>query len=141
MSDQVSAVRTVARLARLLECGCQDLSLAQYRLLAMVDGGDERASQLADRLAVAKPTVTAVVDALVERGYLRRSPVPGDRRAMQIVTTPAGRRALRSAEADMLERLQPVLDRVDRPERALSALCELGDALDELRGERLRARR
>ena len=141
MSDQVSAVRTVARLARLLECGCQDLSLAQYRLLAMVDGGDERASQLADRLAVAKPTVTAVVDALVERGYLRRSPVPGDRRAMQIVTTPAGRRALRSAEADMLERLQPVLDRMDRPERVLSALCELGDALDELRGERLRARR
>ncbi len=133
----MSAVRSVARLSRLLECGCKNLSLAQYRLLAMVDGGDERASRLAERLAVAKPTVTAVVDGLVERGYLRRAPVPGDRRATQIVTTPAGRRALRAAEADMVERLQPVLDRVDRPERVLSALCQLDEALDELRGERL----
>lgn len=105
----------------------------------MVDSGDERASQLAERLAVAKPTVTAVVDGLVERGYLRRTPVPGDRRAMQIVTTPAGRRALRACEAAMGQRLQAVLDGMDSPDEALSALAALGDAVDGLWGERLRA--
>lgn len=135
--DRAGAVRTMARLARLLECGCQDLSLAQYRLLAMVDSGDERASRLAEHLAVAKPTVTAAVDGLVERGYLRRSPVPGDRRATRIVTTAAGRRALRAAEEGMSERLGVVLDRVHHPHAVVSALCELGEALDQLRGERL----
>ena len=134
MDDETRAVRTLTRLARLLERGCPELSLPQYRLLAMVAGGDERATRLAERLAVTKPTVTAVVDALVERGLLCRSAVPGDRRAARIVITPAGRRALRAADAALAHHLEPVLARVpDRP-RVLAALGRLGDALDDLAG-------
>ncbi len=140
-ADRVEAVRAVVRLARLVECCSGDLTLPQYRILAMVDGGDERATRLAERLAVAKPTVTAVVDGLVERGFLERSPVPGDRRASRIATTPAGRRALRAAEATMAETLERVLTRVERPDDVVLALGALGPALDGLAAERLGAAR
>ena len=75
------SVRVLARLARVLERADDELSLPQYRVLLMVSAGDERASLLASRLALAKPTITAVVDGLVERGYLQRSEVVGDRRS------------------------------------------------------------
>ena len=38
------AVRTLARLSRLLERGAGELSLPQFRVLAMVDDGGDRAS-------------------------------------------------------------------------------------------------
>ena len=56
------AVRTLARLSRLLERGAGELSLPQFRVLAMVEDGGDRASWLADRLALAKPTITALVE-------------------------------------------------------------------------------
>src|SRR5205823_412552 len=81
-------VRTLTRLARMLERRAGDLSLPQFRVLALVDEGGERASQLAERLAVAKPTITAVVDGLVERGYVKRSADCDDRRATNITRHP-----------------------------------------------------
>ena len=61
-------VRTLARVARLLERSCGDLTLPQYRLLAMIGDGSERATALAGRLALTKPSVSTMVDALVDRG-------------------------------------------------------------------------
>ena len=127
--DVRAAVRTLARLSRLLERG-GDLSLAQFRLLAMVEHG-QRASFLADRLAVAKPTVTALVDGLVERGYVSRSQEPDDRRATHIALTPAGRKALKAAEATMAERLEALLARTADPDAVLDALAALHGALEE----------
>ncbi|MBV8295859.1 MAG: MarR family transcriptional regulator, partial [Acidimicrobiia bacterium] len=80
-------IRTLTRLARLLERGAGDLSLSQFRILALVEDGGERASELADRLALAKPTITAAVDGLVDRGYLTRSADCSDRRATKITIT------------------------------------------------------
>lgn len=110
------AVRTVARLARKLECAT-DLSLSQYRVLAAVDDGGERATHLAHALALAKPTVTAAVDGLVERGFLAREPVPGDRRSVRIALTTSGRLALATAEAAMAATLEAAL-----PAEALAVL-------------------
>ena len=64
MEALARAARALALAARSLEraAGRVDLTLAQYRVLALIAAGDERASLLADRLAVAKPTITAVVD-------------------------------------------------------------------------------
>ena len=136
-----SDVRTLARLARMLERGAGDLSLPQFRVLALVDEGGERASQLAERLAVAKPTVTAVVDGLVERGYLKRSADCDDRRATKITLTSAGRRALYDAEHAMHTRLHDVLAHADDPEAIDRALQDLAAAVDRARTERLAGRR
>jgi DNA-binding MarR family transcriptional regulator len=110
-------------------------------VLAFVDEGGERASQLAERLAVAKPTITAVVDGLVDRGYLKRSADCDDRRATKITLTSAGRRALYDAEAAMGARLQDVLARADDPEAIARALQDLGQAITRARIERLAGRR
>ena len=134
--DVRAAVRTLARLSRLLERGGGDLSLPQFRLLAMVEGG-QRASFLADRLAVAKPTVTALVDGLVERGYVSRSQSTDDRRATQIALTSAGRKALKAAEAEMAERLDGLLGRTSDQQTVLSALAALQAALEEAFQERM----
>jgi DNA-binding MarR family transcriptional regulator len=134
--DARAAVRTLARLSRLLERGGGGLSLPQFRLLAMVENG-QRASFLANRLAVAKPTVTALVDGLVERGYVSRSQSPDDRRATQIALTPAGRRALKAAETDMADRLEGLLERTADRRAVLDALAAMQGALEEALEARL----
>ena len=134
-------VRTLTRLARMLERRAGDLSLPQFRVLALVDEGGERASQLAERLAVAKPTITAVVDGLVERGYVKRSADCDDRRATKITLTAPGRRALYGAEHAMHARLHDVLAHADDPTAIERALEDLGRAVDRARTERLAGRR
>src|SRR5438093_3065311 len=131
------SVRVLARLARVLERADDELSLPQYRVLLMVSAGDERASLLASRLALAKPTITAVVDGLVERGYLQRSEVVGDRRAVRLQVTKPGRVAIATAERAMSERLATVFGRL--PDAALvhAALASVSAALDSAVAERV----
>ena len=131
MPDVRTAVPTLARHSRLLERASCDLSLPQYRVLALVVEGDERAFRLAGRLAAAKPTISALVDGLVERGLLRRCDVAGDRRGVRLQVTAAGRRALKAAETAMAARLEPVFGRLADPAAALAALAALEEALDE----------
>jgi DNA-binding MarR family transcriptional regulator len=138
VTDLPASVRTLARLARVLEHTCTDLSLAQYRVLAVVADGDERASILAGRLTLAKPTVTAVVDGLVERGLLKRSTVEGDRRAVRLGITAAGRRALATTEKALTERIGSLLERCDDPAAVVAALDQLRHALDAAMAERMR---
>jgi long-chain acyl-CoA synthetase len=132
-----TTIRTLARLGRLLENSPTEISITQYRLLALVDADVERASALAGRLALSKPTITAAVDGLVERGLVVRGEVTGDRRATSIRLTPAGRKALRAAEAEMSARLDPILDRCDDRDAVLAAVDQVGRALDEAVDERL----
>jgi DNA-binding MarR family transcriptional regulator len=133
------ALRTLVRIARTLEHACTDLTLPQYRLLAMVATGDRQASQLAGRLALSKPTITAVVDGLVERGLLARSEVAGDRRAVHLSLTSAGHDALDATEAAMAERLGRLLDRCDDPDLAMAGIAQLSRAIDVVVAERLAA--
>jgi DNA-binding MarR family transcriptional regulator len=135
--DSRAAVRILARLARLLEHACRDLTLPQYRLLAMVSSGDERASHLAGRLALAKPTVTAAVDGLVERGLLARSEVAADRRVVRLTLTAAGHEALAGTEAAMAEQLARLLPRCEDPGLVIVALGQLGQALEAAFAERV----
>ena len=132
-----TAVRGLARLARMLERTCQDLSLAQYRVLITVATGDQRASLLAGRLALSKPTITAAVDGLVERGYLVRSEVAGDRRAVQLDLTPAGDAALAATDAAMADALGRLLVRCRDRHLALSGVAQLIEALDQLVAEQM----
>ena len=53
--------------------------------------GELRLSRLAERLHIAPRSVTEVVDALEEKGLVRRSPSPTDRRATVVEPTEAGR--------------------------------------------------
>jgi DNA-binding MarR family transcriptional regulator len=131
MDDLHRAARTIALLGRVLERAAGDLTLAQYRVLAMVSAGDERASLLAGRLAVTKPSVSAVVDGLVERGFLARESVDGDRRAVRLTLTKGGKAALATAEAAMAERLEPLVDAVEDRAALVAGLDEMHAVLRE----------
>jgi DNA-binding MarR family transcriptional regulator len=122
---------TIARLGRLLEAhAAASLSLPQYRVLGVLASGEERATQLAARIAVAKPTLTALVDSLVDRGYVARESLDGDRRAVTLSITPAGRVALDATAALLRTALDDVVSRCAHPEEVLAALDEMADALD-----------
>ena len=139
-ADLHRAARAIALAARKLERATGDLTLAQYRVLALVAGGDERASLLAERLAVAKPTVTAVVDGLVERGFVSREAVEGDRRSLRLTVTKSGRQALADAEAAMADALDQVLAVADDRDAVLKGLADLDAAMTTYYVNRLRTR-
>jgi DNA-binding MarR family transcriptional regulator len=122
---------TIARLSRVLENhGTTDLSLPQYRVLGLLSTGHERAGDLAARLAVTKPTLTALVDGLVERGYVVRETPSGDRRAVRVSITDAGRAAAERAGAGFRAVLDEVLGHCADPAAVLVALDHLRVALD-----------
>ena len=123
---------TIARLCRVLECNATaDLTLPQYRVLGLLAGGDEKASLLASRVSVAKPTLTSIVDSLFERGFVAREVPDGDRRSVRLSITRAGRTALANAAAEFREVLDEVLAECVDPDAVLDALDALRDALDE----------
>ena len=132
-------MRGLALAARSLEHAAGDLTLAQYRVLAFVAAGTERSSLVAEGLALAKPTVTAAVDGLVERRLLTREAVAGDRRTFRLAVTPDGAAALRTAEHSMSERLDQVLEFSRDPDALLAALGDLDDALADRMRARLRS--
>lgn len=138
MTD-VAAVRAVARLARVLERASGDLSMAHYRVLAAVAGGDERASRVAARLALGKPTISASVDALCRRGLLTREDVAHDQRASALRLTDAGAAALQAAEAAMTRKLAQVLAHTAHGAEAGAALRRIGAGLDSYAASRTSA--
>jgi DNA-binding MarR family transcriptional regulator len=135
--SKVQAVRAMARLARALERSSGDLNLAHYRVLAAVADGDERASRVAERLALGKPTVSAAVESLCKRGLLAREASDDDRRVATLSPTPAGEAALAEVEETMVGRIDEILRHSDGPDEIIDALVRLGDALDKVAAERL----
>lgn len=101
---------TIARLARQIELAVAtvDLTLPQYRLLAILGDGCEAASKLAEKLAVSRPSVTGVVDGLVARGLVRRDHTPDDRRRIDVGLTDAGGLVLAAADAAVEKRMEHI---------------------------------
>ena len=102
--------RTAAWLAKQVEIGLAsaDLSLSQYRVLGFLDESSAVSSDLAERLAVRPPSVTAMVDGLVARGLVERRTVVSDRRQVDHVLTDSGRRALDTADTAVTGRLADI---------------------------------
>jgi DNA-binding MarR family transcriptional regulator len=136
----VDAVRALARLARILERASSHLSLAQYRVLSAVAAGDERATRVAKRLEVGKPTVSAAVEALCRSGYLNRSVETEDQRAMSLRVTEPGRRVLDEVEAEMVRRIEDLCARTPHGAQVQQSLVWIGLALDQMAAERGAAR-
>jgi DNA-binding MarR family transcriptional regulator len=118
--------RAIARLARQLEhgLGSVDLTLPQYRVLALLADGSAASSHLAERLAVSPPSVTGVVDGLVARGLVIRKPHPTDRRRLDLDLTPEGRTLLVEADESVNARLDAIAAHLDRSD-ARTAMTSL----------------
>jgi DNA-binding MarR family transcriptional regulator len=132
-----AAVLTVMRLFRALERVETGLTPQQYRILKLAGAGGERSARLAERLAVAKPTLTATADGLVAAGYAQREPEAGDRRVVRLCLTAAGRAALERADEAYAGWLGPLLAAAGDTAGVLEAFRGLDAAMDERRRVRL----
>jgi long-chain acyl-CoA synthetase len=129
--------RVAARLARQVELALTtiDLTLSQYRLLILLGEGKEAASSLADKLAVSRPSITAVVDGLVARGLVERHGDASDRRRVSHDITEQGLRVLATADEAVDARLAVIAEAagVGVSERAFSDLESWRLALESYR--------
>lgn len=137
----VAAVRALARASRIMERLSGDLNSAQYRVLSSIASGDERASRIAARLALGKPTISATVDSLCQRGLLTRTGEDADLRVAVLRLTDAGREVLDGVESEMIGRLTDLQARTPGGEHLMPSLIWLGKAIDELHAERQAVRR
>jgi DNA-binding MarR family transcriptional regulator len=135
--DYTPGIRLLARLARVAEQACQatGISLPQYRLLVSVARGPQRASELASRVGVSRPTLTSLVDGLEHAGMLRRVPVPSDRRGIELVPTEQGLAAIARAETALTRRMLKLVG-PDKVAPVAALVREVVSALDR-EGEEL----
>jgi DNA-binding MarR family transcriptional regulator len=132
----VAAVRALARASRILERASGELNLAHYRVLSAIASGDERASRIAARLALGKPTISSAVESLCQRGLLTRTNESTDQRVAVLRLTDSGKELLAGVEAQMLLRLTDLAARTPDGERLIESLVWLGDAIDEAVAEK-----
>jgi DNA-binding MarR family transcriptional regulator len=123
------------RLTRLLlRSGPGRLSRTESALLAGLDDGPKRITELADAQVLAQPTVTQLVDRLQRRGLVARERWAADGRVVLVSLTEAGRAeidAVREHYRGVLRTLTAELP--DDDVAALVAATEtLGDLIDAL---------
>ncbi|OJH08063.1 MAG: MarR family transcriptional regulator [Alcanivorax borkumensis] len=92
-----------------------DVSVAQcYALETLVKRGPLRLQALASEMYLDKSTTSRVVDSLLRKAYVLKTPDPSDQRAVQLSLTPEGkklyqtiRQDLVAEEASMIKNLPP----------------------------------
>jgi DNA-binding MarR family transcriptional regulator len=135
------AVRALARASRIVERASLDLSFADYRVMSAIEGGEGRASRLADRLALGKPAVSASVESLSKRGLVIRSKVDGDNRAVALTLSEEGRDLYDRMQARMSRQLELLAERTPDPDGVIRALALLDDAVEAAIEQRYEERR
>ena len=87
------------------------LPFSRVRALWRLERGPSTLSELAQDMGTDAPATTVLINALEQRGLVKRSPHPTDRRAKEVSLTAAGRRMVRVVETI-----------TDRPPAALEGL-------------------
>ncbi len=122
--------------------GVDDLPRNGATLLAGLSAAGAPRQNLPAGLGVTKQAVSQAIEILAGRGYLERSPDPGDRRRISLTLTPRGQevvdavvRGVESVDARLLERVPA--EQVGAMRSALLALAEIKtDAAATGAGER-----
>jgi DNA-binding MarR family transcriptional regulator len=84
-----------ARLVREVRRNTADLPAASTRLMSLLDElGPSTVGALAQADRCSQPTMTGLVNGLVEKGWLQRKPHPDDARSALVSMTREGRQAL-----------------------------------------------
>lgn len=86
-----------------------DLTPVQAKLLCVLLDGPRGMAELAQIFGVEKAALTGLVDRAEKRGLAERSAVPGDRRAVQVRLTDAGRRAATAFHAEVGQQLDKLI--------------------------------
>ncbi|OLF07150.1 hypothetical protein BLA60_28480 [Actinophytocola xinjiangensis] len=104
-----------------------DLTAVQARLLCVLLDGPRGMAELAQAFNVERAALTGLMDRAERRGLARRSPVPGNRRAVQVTLTDAGRAAATAFHAEIGDQLSKLVEPLPTEGREL-----FGAALDAI---------
>jgi DNA-binding MarR family transcriptional regulator len=89
--------------ARLEDAGHGELTRLHGAVIAHLDEGGTRATELARRSGRHKQVIGRIVDELEELGYVERRPERTDRRAKLVVPTKRGREVMRLSDEIILD--------------------------------------
>ena len=106
-----------AHLAAQLTVNPTDLAAMEH----LIRSGPLGATELARRLGITPPAVTAVVDRLEELGHATRVTNPADRRAVVVTPAPASVQKAMSILMPMIGDIDATLDGFDAEEQAIIA--------------------
>ena len=111
--------------------GCEDMPRNGAFVVGAIDRGGSPLGGIIRHLGVSKQAGGQLVDTLVVRGYLERSPDPDDRRRMTVTLTDRGRlaagvtrQAVEDVDAELTARVG--MESVVRTRATLGALIDLG---------------
>ncbi|HEY6687239.1 MAG TPA: MarR family transcriptional regulator [Propionibacteriaceae bacterium] len=111
-----------------------ELTPVQARLLCMLAEGPKGMAELARCFGVEKAALTGLVDRVERRGLAKRTPVHGDRRALHVTLTEAGRRTAAAFHGEVTAELESLLSALAPDDRehfrramvAIIAACGAG---------------
>lgn len=95
-----------------------ELTPVQAKLLCVLIERPWGMADLARLFGVEKAALTGLMDRVERSGLAQRSAVPGDRRALQVTLTPAGREAAMSFHRAMGEELDRLVSWLEPDDRA-----------------------
>jgi DNA-binding MarR family transcriptional regulator len=100
--------------------GARILSVPQFRTLAFVDRRRGTSlSEAGEHIGLTLPSMSALVDGLVARGYVARRTYAQDRRRVTLVLTDRGEMTLRVAREGTLSELSKRLGRLSARDRVV----------------------
>jgi DNA-binding MarR family transcriptional regulator len=99
--------------------------------MSAIAGGEARASRLASRLLLGKPTISSTVDSLSRRGLIVKSTVEGDNRAIELSLSDYGAELFSLMEGRMVRQLELLAARTPNPGQVIQSLCWLGVVIEE----------
>ncbi|NJC73522.1 MarR family transcriptional regulator [Planosporangium thailandense] len=100
LADSIARLRRALRRGARVADPANELAIAQLELLScLAERPGTRPGQLARLLHLRPNSVTTLVNSLAAQGLVSRSEVPGDRRAVTLEVTGAGRRAVDAWQA------------------------------------------
>jgi len=106
----------------------EKLTVTQLRLLVFLSGEEGLSNaDLAERLFVTRPSVSALLERLERGGFIRREVAPEDRRGIRIWLEDRGRHAVSSLRAEAREYAMGLMEDLSDAE-----LEEIRAALDKL---------
>ncbi len=102
--------------------GISGMQAAQYRVLGvLMKAGSLPVSEIGRRLYISKPYMTALIDTLIEGGFVKRQPDLTDRRVINITITEQGKKYLKQSVTLFKNELKVLLSNLDDTD--LTELC------------------
>jgi DNA-binding MarR family transcriptional regulator len=116
--EVVPAISRVIR-TELRKYGAKEMSVPQFRTLAFVYRKEGASlSEVSDHIGLTLPTMSMLVDGLVDRGLINRREDREDRRRIMLTLTEPGRARFESARGATMANLEQRLRQLSASDRA-----------------------